>query len=141
MRSSTSPPGPGAAAGVAGAVVVVVVVAGAAVAVAAGAGAVAAAAAGAARRLHSGQRAARKRDGMGDGMRDGVGHGHSIGRGVIVASCARLHTSRLVELALRQASGLHHSATCRLGRGAWHGGRKGAWLAIGKLLIGEGRVG
>lgn len=52
-------------------------------------------------------------------------------------------TSGLVhlKLALRQASGLHHGATRRLGRLGWHGARKGGWLAIGKVLIGERGVG
>lgn len=50
-------------------------------------------------------------------------------------------TSGLVKLGLRQASGLHHGASGGLGGGAWHARRKGARIAIGKLLVGEGRGG
>jgi len=57
-----------------------------------------------------------------------------VGRGWVA-----LLTSSVVKLALRQASGLHHGATGRLGRG--HGGREATGLAIGKLGVGKRRRG
>lgn len=62
------------------------------------------------------------------------------GEVVVVAGSGAL-TSRVVKLALRQASRLHHGATRRLGGAGWHARREGGGLAIGILLVGERGVG